>query len=83
MTARFTVLSVTGYLTTAKKGRGNHPGLSATVVDEITGREMATFRSERVGNWYFTAESRRAEALRRAHERAAELNEWHEREMAS
>lgn len=74
---RYYVLYVSGWLTPGRGRWGGDtaiPGLSATVMDGLTGMEVVTFRSEEVSWVPGGRHGRRGEASRLAKAKAAELN---------
>ena len=76
---RFQVVTVTGYRLSnlAGSGGGRHPGLSATVLDTTTDREIVTFRTEQGLGRGNTPEGHRR-AIAKAEAVAAELNAKYE-----
>ena len=77
--SRFEVVTVTGYRLSnrAGSGGGRNPGLSATVLDTTTDREIVTFRTEHGGGRGNTPAGHQR-AIAKAEAVAAELNAEHE-----
>lgn len=66
---RYRVVLVWGYLSVTIHAA--RPGVSAQVIDGVTGKLVAVFRSEEMGAW---RKDTRALAIRKARDLAAELN---------
>jgi hypothetical protein len=78
--SRFRVVMVEGYLSATggwRTSESTRPGLSATVIDDATGREIVTYRTEDVRGWIPRGGGRRAIVIERARKRCAELERLH------
>jgi hypothetical protein len=71
MMSRFVVVETHGFLTPIEGRTGYVAGLSATVIDDLTGRELATYRSE--DERVHVSGGRLNVARRKAREHAARL----------